>query len=216
MKVFNLFPNWADGISVKYAHNTTVFTSTSQKEQRASIRIEPLRTVTFRIFDNSFPVTSQINDLLSTIRTEIAVPIFSEPFTILETGDIYGQTVLTICECPHHFNFFNYGGAFAIYDLRGILPPEFKYVISNPVGSVTTTTVEGHFLAEHCICYPVIVGYLIDAPGIQHITNELSEFDVVFSEKRSLTVPVDLLAWQDSDEGLEYQDSDVGTEYQNI
>lgn len=216
MNIFNLFPEWSVGVSVKYAHVTTIHKADSKAEQRASIRALPAREVSFKIMENAILTVKQINDLLYTMRSEIAVPIFTELFKTTTTGDLFGLTTIPTEDTQYFFNLQKHGGGIIIYDKTGVLAPEFHTMTFADSTQIIIDAVTGHIDAAKALFYPAIVGMLSDFPGHTHITDNLSEIGFSFVEKRTInagTIPVE---YQDSDTGAEWQDESTGTEYQNI
>jgi len=216
MNVFNLFPEWSVGVSVKYAHVTTIHKADNKAEQRASIRALPAREVSFKIMENAILTVKQINDLLYTIRSEIAVPIFTELFKTTTTGDLFGLTTIPTGDTSYFFNLQKHGGGVIVYDKTGILAPEFHTLTFADSTQIIIDAIGIHLDAAKAIFFPAMVGMMADFPGNTHINDNLSEMGFSFMEKRTVNVSAIPVEYQDSDTGDEWQDESTGTEYQNI
>lgn len=216
MNVYNLFPEWSGGIGMRYAHITTIHTATNKKEQRASIRALPAREVSFKIFETALLTVKQINQLLYTVRSEIAVPVYAEPFKTIATGDLYGLTTVPTEDTQYLFNLQKHGGGVIVYDKTGVLAPEFHTLVFVDSTQIIIDAIGIHLDAAKAIFYPAIVGMLTDFPDNQHITDGLGEMSLTFKEKRTIDADTIPLEYQDSDTGDEWQDESTGTEYQNI
>jgi hypothetical protein len=186
MNIFNLFPEWSIGVSVKYAHVTIIHQADNRAEQRSSIRSLPARTITFKIMENAILTVRQINQLLYTIRSEIAVPIFTELFKTTTTGDLYGLTTIPTNDTSNFFNLQKHGGGVIVYDKTGVLSPEFHTMTFADSTHIEIDAITGHIDAANAIFYPAIIGMMTDFPGNSHITDNLSQISFSFVEKRKI------------------------------
>jgi hypothetical protein len=216
VNIFNLFPEWSGGIDIRYAHNTVIYTATNKKEQRSSLRSLPARTISFKFFEDALLTTKQINQLRYTLRSEIAVPIYSEAFKVTNTGSLLGITSLISTNLQYLFNLQKYLGGLIVVDRTGVIPHEFRTISYASDTNVLIDPIESALDAANAIFYPAMIGMVDDLRGLAHITDNLGEMNLTFNEKQALDTGVSFDEWQDSDSGDEYQDSDVGAEYQNI
>lgn len=188
MNIYNLFPEWSGGIGIRYAHITTIHTATNKHEQRASIRALPAREVSFKIFESALLTVKQINHLLYALRSEIAVPIYSEPFKTTATGDLFGMTTIPTEDTQYFFNLQKHGGGVIVYDKTGVLAPEFHTLSSVTSSQIIIDAIAIHLNAAKAAFYPAIIGMLTEFPSNSHISDGLGEMDLTFKEKRTIVI----------------------------
>jgi hypothetical protein len=216
MNIFSLFPEWSVGMDIDYSFTTVIHSSTNKKEQRVSLRDLPAREVSFKLLENAPQLTKEINKLLYTLRSEIAVPIFTEAFWVSNTGSLLGVTTLLSSGLTYLFNLQKYAGGLIIVDKTKTLPHEFRTISFVDNTQVVIDPIEGNILAANAIFYPAIVGTVQDIANITDINDNLSDLSLSFKERYTLSNDISYEEWQDSDSGAEYEDSASGSEYQNI
>ena len=188
MNIFDLFPNWANGLSINYSLSTTIHTADNRKEQRVCTQDRAVRTIDFNVFDNALPATKMVNNLISTLMTEIAVPVFSEGFTVGDIGDLYTVSDLSPVEdISVFYNLQKYKGAVIVYDVTGVIAPEF-ILISSLTGSTISLAdgISSHIEGCKARIFPAMVGMLTDFPAEDFITDAMAEYSLSFTEKRVL------------------------------
>jgi hypothetical protein len=193
---FGFFPNWVNGLVVRYSFETNVFTSKSYAEQRSGLRTYPYREIMISVFEDSLESSRIINTLIHLIQQDIVIPIYTEPFRCVEVGDLFGLDTITSAEitCLYNLQVANQNGkppgGIVIRDINGIIDT----MVAN-IKSVGLTTVEfygglpEHFMAETTMFYPTLACYL-ESYQEMHDSHGLSTFNFTFRERRSWEIHV--------------------------
>lgn len=188
MNIFSLFPEWSGGMGIRYTHNTVIHTATNRREQRQSLRSLPIREITFHVFEDAVLTVRQINQLLYTVRSEIAVPIYTEQFKCTNSGNLNLVQSLGISNIENFYNLNTHQGGLIIIDRTGVIPHEFVNILSVSSSVVVVDAIQSSIDSANALFYPAIIGMLSEFPSFSHTTDGLSDFDITFREKRALPI----------------------------
>lgn len=131
-QIFGFTPNWAEGISIKYAFNTAIVASERYKEQRKPLRSFPNTSLSCT-FLNDVNGNKIGNYLQAALKSIVYVPIYSEPMRTTTTGT--GNTTLAVGSILNFFNLKFLTRYVVLIDNAGISSPAVAELVS--VGSTT-------------------------------------------------------------------------------
>jgi hypothetical protein len=190
-------PDWRYGVNLNYAFETAINISQTTLEQRAAMREYPFRKMSCTF---SGKVTDQqplVNRLISLLKTNMVVPIFSEQFkcTLITLEGTQGGGAMDFLTCENVANCYNLsvanqidGGVrqwIVVFDKTGTYPPT-KYQVSGITGNVISlwSELDYAYTASNMLIFPAFVGVLESFRKIPD-TDSVSTINATFSEVES-------------------------------
>ena len=105
MSAYTDFPfviDWGKGVAVRYAFNSSIFQAYNTAEQRASLRSNPFRSISFSVTDHKDKIQEMVSSLLSLIDTQVIVPFYQEYFNC--TGYVVSGNATVAADLKYLYN----------------------------------------------------------------------------------------------------------------
>lgn len=178
--------DWGEGMSVKYVFVTPLFVSDSGKEQRSALRGEPDRLFSVMFLEQKLEATKLVNRLISLLKTEVLVPIYSEVFECTNAGSLLGVTLLGSTAIQYCYNLQKIKCGLYVYDRTGTFEPTVHEITSVAASQVNITAepIADALDAANALFFPA-VPCVLESMDKQDITDELSQISLEFSEKET-------------------------------
>lgn len=175
-----LEPNWARGIKLELAFETSIAENRFFKEQRRYLREDFWRAIKLSAWAEGLDAQKTKQNLVYGHDKVFGVPIYSEP--CYPTGTITGQTTINISnDITKFWNLNNLCTYVIIVDHAGLVG-EVKEVDSIGAGSIVLVrAVTQTFVAASTVVYPMFMA-TIASLSLQNETDDLIVFDVNFEE----------------------------------
>lgn len=195
---------WGAGVMLAYTYFTTIFSSQHEREQRASLRNHPLRSMTFKLLVETLDASKVENRLIKYHQQEIVIPIFPERFECTNAGSLLGVTVINSDTIEYLYNLqkvncadlASTGGGLIIADRTGTIEAKVYEILSLTATKVTLKAPIADALdAANAEFYPALSAYL-DGYEKTPETDELFSFDIKVKEKQSWLIQSQILGTQ--------------------
>jgi hypothetical protein len=105
MSEYTDFPfviDWGKGVAVRYAFSSSIFQAYNTAEQRASLRSNPFRSISFSVTDHKDKIQEMVSSLLSLVDTQVIVPFYQEYFNC--TGYIVSGDATVSADLKYLYN----------------------------------------------------------------------------------------------------------------
>ena len=186
---FDYGADWSNGFNILYGFNTSVFSSTSEREQRCSLRAKPYRNLSFSLWEEKAIAFKILNELRTAYQKTIYVPVHSESFKSSNTNPAALITdsvdyLIATDTLEHHYNAKKLCTDLLVTDIRGVVAPvRTTYDYLSDV-LIYMDAISGTFslLTVNAVFYPLIPCY-IDSINIGAETDSVLNFEVNFKEK---------------------------------
>jgi hypothetical protein len=194
-------PDWGAGVSVRYTFATAMHLSQTTLEQRAALRSQPHREVSYVLSGKKVDQQPLVNRLISLLKTKMVVPLFFEEVLCTSwtlSGHQGGTDELTCVDVANRYNLTVVNEVDAarqkivVFDRTGTYAPCICKVASISGNLITVSTeLQYNYVASNMLIYPTMVGVLKSFEKTLD-TDSVSSIAVAFSEVES---------WYDKDIG---------------
>jgi len=195
---------WEAGVTLSYSYFTTLFSSQHEREQRASLRNHPLRSMSFRLLMEILDASKVENRLIKYHQQEFVIPIFPERFECSNAGSLLGVTVINSDDIEFFYNLqkvncadlASTGGGLIVADRTGTIEAKVYEILSLTTTTVTLKAPIADALdGGNAEFYPAMSAYL-DGYGKSMVTDGVFEFDIKVKEKQSWLIQSQILGAQ--------------------
>jgi hypothetical protein len=180
--------DWSNGFNILYGFITGLFSSTSEREQRCSLRAIPYRQLSFSLWEEKAIAFKIMNEIRTAYQKTIYVPVYSEAFKAIDAAFTISNGsdyLINTEDIGDFYNLRNLCTDLFISDIRGITSgarTTFNYLTS---ASIYMDAILSSFSlnSANAIFYPLVPCYL-DSVDITAETDSVINMGFVFKEKQ--------------------------------
>lgn len=182
-QIFDFAPNWADGVSMKYSFNTSVYMTEHYKEQRKPLRLRPWLNMKYNVMvDLTAP--RAIDFLRAALNSIMFVPVWTEPLKIIgSSGATTWEVDILTEDNTNLFCLYNLVMLLVLIDRTGARNPTIVGISSRSSGSVGIVfNVENEWTIDsNTMAFPAMLMMLDSMKKISY-TPSLEEVQVSFRD----------------------------------